>query len=69
MRAVPDQHLAPNLAPEKISILFDPQTSGGVLAAIPSQDAETVIEALTSLECGLAAQIGSFSTSPWLTLS
>ena len=69
MRAVPDQHLAPNLAPEEISILFDPQTSGGVLAAIPSQDAETVITALTSPECSLVARIGSFTKSPGLTLS
>jgi selenide,water dikinase len=69
MRAVPDQHLAPNLAPEKISILFDPQTSGGVLAAIPSQDAKTVIAALTSPECSLVARIGSFTTSPGLALS
>ena len=69
MRAVPEQHIAPDLAPEKTAILFDPQTSGGVLAAIPSTDAEPVIAALARLEGSLAVRIGRFTSVSGLTLS
>ena len=69
MRAVPEQHIAPDLAPEKTAILFDPQTSGGVLAAIPSTDAKPVIAALARLEGNLAVRIGCLTSVSGLTLS
>ncbi len=46
-----------SLDPELVDLLFDPQTSGGLLASLPLKDAEAVIKAL-SAEGYTAAVIG-----------
>lgn len=39
-------------------LLFDPQTSGGLLAAVPAQQAEEILSALRAVGCP-AAQVGT----------
>ena len=46
---------AENVSPEELDILFDPQTSGGLLAALPQAEAGAALEAL--LAAGLTAAI------------
>ena len=44
---------------EKYSILFDPQTSGGLLAAVPEIEADACLEALRRAGIGCATTIGT----------
>jgi selenide,water dikinase len=50
--------VAPGVDPDRLTILFDPQTSGGLLVAVRSESAEQVRTALTT--AGIAAvRVGS----------
>lgn len=42
-----------------IKVVFDPQTSGGLLLAIPEEEAESVVTALRAAGCGAACHVGS----------
>ncbi len=54
------------LSTEKQALLFDPQTSGGVLAAVPSTISDTVTADLS--RHGIAVPIGSLTKTQGLTL-
>jgi selenide,water dikinase len=57
--------------PELVELAFDPQTSGGLLVAIPERDAPRVIEALTAANTLASKAIGSVaarSSGPWVQL-
>ncbi len=53
--ALADFHLAPGLSPERLALLSDPQTSGGLLACIDPNRAQACLEAL--IGAGLSAAI------------
>ena len=44
---------------ERLPLIFDPQTAGGLLASVPSDQADSCIAALRELGYGRAAIIGS----------
>jgi selenide,water dikinase len=50
--------IAPSLRPEQIEIAFDPQTSGGLLMALPSGAATRLVKALHSAGITAAAVVG-----------
>ena len=43
----------------RAALLFDPQTSGGLLAAVPAERADECASALVAAGCGAVAQIGT----------
>ena len=43
----------------RAALLFDPQTSGGLLAAVPAERADECAEALAAAGCGAVAQVGT----------
>ena len=45
-------------------VLFDPQTSGGLLIAVHPDDAEALLEALLAAGCDHAAEIGRVAAAP-----
>jgi len=49
---------------EEEEILFDPQTSGGLLLSVTAKDAETFIEELKKTDAGPIARVGEVVTSP-----
>ena len=50
--------------PARFPLLFDPQTSGGLLIALPAQQAGACLEALRAAGCRAAAVIGTVLTAP-----
>ena len=50
--------IAPGLAPALVDLMFDPQTSGGLLAALPADAADTALELLARAGVGDAARVG-----------
>ncbi|THB75056.1 MAG: hypothetical protein D6B25_12525, partial [Desulfobulbaceae bacterium] len=47
-----------DIDPHTMQLLFDPQTSGGLLAAVPESQSEAVISDLKEAGVPVAAQIG-----------
>lgn len=47
-----------NLSSEKRELLFDPQTSGGLLLAVPAEQAEDLLQKLRSAGVTAASQVG-----------
>ena len=45
---------------QRAALLFDPQTSGGLLAAVPDGRAGECVKALAAAGCGATAMIGTF---------
>ena len=63
--------VAPTVPPELVEIAFDPQTSGGLLVAVPERQVPQVIEALTAANTLASRAIGSVasrSSGPWVQL-
>ena len=56
--------LDPNLPPEITDILFDPQTSGGLLISVPSAKADTLLNKLKGAGIQHAAIIGEVVSDP-----
>ncbi|HOV94339.1 MAG TPA: selenide, water dikinase SelD [Spirochaetales bacterium] len=54
---------AENFSPEEIDILFDPQTSGGLLAALPQAEASAALDALQAAGV-MAAIVGHSGGAP-----
>jgi selenide,water dikinase len=63
--------IASNVPPELVEIAFDPQTSGGLLVAIPQSEAKRAIDALRAAKT-LASEVVGFgaprSSGPWVEL-
>jgi selenide,water dikinase len=54
-------HLDRDVAPEMAQVLFDPQTSGGLLIALPAAQAEALVQALHARGVHAAAIIGEIA--------
>ena len=48
-----------DLADPRAALLYDPQTSGGLLASVPDERADECASALAAAGCGAAARIGT----------
>jgi selenide,water dikinase len=57
-------HTSQGFPRELLQILFDPQTSGGLLISLPARDAETLLSRLHEAGISEAADIGVVTTSP-----
>jgi len=57
-------NLDPKLPPEITDILFDPQTSGGLLISVPSAKADTLLNKLKEAGIQHAAIIGEVVSDP-----
>lgn len=57
-------NLDPNLSPEITDILFDPQTSGGLLISVPSAKADILLNKLKEAGIQHAAIIGEVVSDP-----
>ena len=56
------------LADERLALLFDPQTSGGLLAGVPAERAAECLEALRAAGYGQAAKIGGVTAAGGIAL-
>jgi selenide,water dikinase len=54
----PRVDVASNVPSGVIKVVFDPQTSGGLLLAIPGEDTDLVVAALEAADCGAACHVG-----------
>lgn len=52
-----------DLAPEE-QILFDPQTSGGLLPSVPTEEADDLTRALEAAGVAVAAQVAEVVEGP-----
>jgi selenide,water dikinase len=62
--------VAPGLPPALAEVAWDPQTSGGLLVAVPNADAPRVLAALAQAGVGVAA-VGTVEArdgGPWVVL-
>ena len=59
----PRLDLDPSLAPEELELLFDPQTSGGLLITLPAGNVAACLEALAA-SGHAAAEIGEVRSGP-----
>jgi selenide,water dikinase len=64
--------IAPSVRAGLVEIAFDPQTSGGLLIAVPRGEAERLVEKLHAGGVGVAAMVGRAMTrvldAPWVRL-
>ena len=58
-KAITDVQVDQNLDPVWTDILFDPQTSGGLLLSVPANEGEQLVEALHKAGIDCAAIIGT----------
>jgi len=56
--------VAPGVDPDQLKLLYDPQTSGGLLAALPAAEAEAALAALHEAGVSAAALIGEVQEQP-----
>ncbi|GIX49140.1 MAG: selenide, water dikinase [Candidatus Tectimicrobiota bacterium] len=56
--------LDPRLSPEQVRVLFDPQTSGGLLIALPPAQAEALVATLQARGVSAAAVVGEVEAGP-----
>ena len=63
-----DLQLDTHLDPVWLDILFDPQTSGGLLFALPSDQGEALVAALEEAHTPAASLIGSVEAFSGLSL-
>jgi selenide,water dikinase len=64
--------VAPTVPPDVAELAWDPQTSGGLLVAVPSPDAASLVSALTAAGVRAAVQVGTVQRrddGPWVTLA
>ncbi len=63
--------IAPSVPSDLVEIAFDPQTSGGLLAALPAREAPAAVAALHEAGVTMAAIVGAVvecSAEPWIVL-
>jgi selenide,water dikinase len=70
-RAMVHEHLAirTSLAEHEEQLLFDPQTSGGLLLSVPGDEAEDLISALDNAGVAIAARVAEARSAPRLDSS
>ena len=66
--ALADFTLAADLDPERLALLSDPQTSGGLLASVPARQADACLKALQAQQID-AAKIGEIVPAPTRLIS
>ena len=66
--ALADFTLAADLDPERLALLSDPQTSGGLLASVPARQADACLKALQAQQID-AAKIGEVVPAPTRLIS
>jgi len=54
----PRVNIASSVAEGMVQMVFDPQTSGGLLLALPGEDTDSVVAALQAAGCGVARWVG-----------
>jgi selenide,water dikinase len=64
-------HIAPGVSADLVEVAFDPQTSGGLLVAVPAAQATQVVDALCAAGTLAAARIGTVGprTDAWVELT
>lgn len=67
-KAIVDLQLDPHLDPVWMDILFDPQTSGGLLFALPRDQGVALVAALEEANTPAASLIGSVEAFSGLSL-
>ncbi len=55
--------IGPSVTPDQVEIAFDPQTSGGLLIALPRKDGNRLVKALRTAGISAAAVVGTATKS------